>query len=79
MSEIIKIKKLRANGCPCGRYCICAGDDYICDFLAIKRTGDEKGAYCMANAKNDERERFLEPIKEDNGSVLSIIKEGKKE
>lgn len=74
MSEIFQIAKLKANGCPCGRYCECANAEGVCDYLAIKRTGIDSGAYCMANATNAERKEFLEPIQTDNGSILSIIK-----
>lgn len=65
---------MHAKGCPFGRYTECAGIGDICDFLAIVREGDNKGAYCIANAKNDERFEFLKAHPSDNDYVLNILK-----
>lgn len=73
--NIFQIKGFHVKGCPFGRYTQCASIGEVCDFFAIVRDGDAKGAYCIANAKNDERFEFLNMHPLDNGYVLNILKE----
>lgn len=52
-------------------------EDYkeiVCDYLALVRIGENKGAYCMANAGNQERYDFVKQYPSDNGFVLNTLK-----